>query len=108
MSALPTETTQRPTPCTELRSTSQETMLAGFGDNENPSDTNCEDWTLPLSDDEDKVAVPDNVARARPDRADKTSTNETRRSRLCQRPRFRRQAHGRASAETRRGCRRVS
>ncbi|HEV3144705.1 MAG TPA: hypothetical protein VGZ47_12520 [Gemmataceae bacterium] len=53
---------QRPTP--------QETRLVGFGDGESPHDADCDDWSLPLTDDEDKADVAPEVKRPQPDRTD--------------------------------------
>jgi hypothetical protein len=47
---------QRPTP--------QETMLVGCGDD--PADADSEDWSLPLSDDEDNLDVPPDAEWVRP------------------------------------------
>jgi hypothetical protein len=47
---------QRPTP--------QETMLVGFGDDESPPDADGEDWSLPISDEEDKADVPPEIGWA--------------------------------------------
>jgi hypothetical protein len=49
--------------------TRRETILLGFAD-EAPPDPDGEDWSLPLSDEEDRVKVAPAVAWARPDRTD--------------------------------------
>src|SRR5262245_46494 len=49
--------------------TPRETMLLGFGDDQNPPDAVCEDWILSLGDEEDQADVPAEVDLAQPDRA---------------------------------------
>jgi hypothetical protein len=49
----------------------RETMLLGIGDNESPPDADCDDWSLPLSDEQDQADVAPEVERPQPERTDK-------------------------------------
>ncbi|OAI50114.1 hypothetical protein AYO44_18010 [Planctomycetaceae bacterium SCGC AG-212-F19] len=53
---------QQPTP--------KETMLVGFGDDEISPDADCDNWDLPVSDEEDKADVPPQVEWAQPEGTD--------------------------------------
>lgn len=44
-------------PDPEQRPTGRETLLVGFGDDESLPDADCEDWSLPLCDEEDQVGA---------------------------------------------------
>jgi hypothetical protein len=65
---LPDALPQLPTP--------RETKLFGFGDDETLPGADCEDFSLIVSDEEDKADVPPVVEWARPDRTDKVMLPE--------------------------------
>src|SRR2546428_338409 len=44
-----------------------EPMLLGLADNESPLDADCDDWSLPMSDEDEKANVPPEIERATSD-----------------------------------------